>query len=66
MDVSDSLGRAVAAAKQGDLDGLEVELGRLRNLPTDSVAAISVRLRAMARCVRSHPAYRAMPHARAS
>lgn len=58
MDLSDSLGRAVQAARRGDVDGLELELARLRALPAESVVGLDTRLRAMVRSARSHPSYR--------
>ena len=57
MDLGESLGKALQAARRGDLDGLEVELARLRSLPTESIGTIGTRLRAMARSVRAHPSF---------
>jgi hypothetical protein len=57
MDLGDSLGKALQAARRGDLDGLEVELARLRSVPTDSIGSIGTRLRGMARAVRAHPSF---------
>jgi hypothetical protein len=65
MDLGDSLGRAVQAARCGDLDGLELELARLRAMPTESVGSIGTRLRAMARSVRAHPSFTGQAHAEA-
>jgi hypothetical protein len=65
MDLGESLGKALQAARRGDLDGLEVELSCLRALPTESVGSIGTRLRAMARSVRSHPSFSAEAHAQA-
>ncbi len=65
MDLSDSLGKAFQAARRGDLDGLEVELARLRSLPTESVGSIGTRLRAIARAVRAHPSFSGEAHAQA-
>jgi hypothetical protein len=65
MDLGESLGKALRAARHGDLDGLEVELARLRSLPTESVGSIGTRLRGMARSVRSHPSFSDEPHAQA-
>jgi hypothetical protein len=65
MDLGDSLGRAVDAARNGDLDALEVELARLRRLPTESIGTIGTRLRAMARAVRAHPSFGDTAHAEA-
>jgi hypothetical protein len=57
MDLGDVVGRALQAARCGDLDGLEIELARLRALPTESIGSIGTRLRGMARAVRAHPSY---------
>ena len=65
VDLGDSLGKALQAARHGDLDGLEVELARLRALPTESVGSIGTRLRAMARSVRAHPSFSGLAHAKA-
>lgn len=65
MDLGDSLGKAVHAAQRGDLDGLEVELARLRTVEAESISSIGTRLRAMARAVRSHPSFGAEPSAQA-
>jgi predicted short-subunit dehydrogenase-like oxidoreductase (DUF2520 family) len=64
MDLSASIGKAVEAARRGDLDGLEAELARLHRLNSDSVGEMGTRLRAMARSVRAHPSYKAFPAAR--
>jgi hypothetical protein len=65
MDLGDSLGKAVLAARRGDLDGLEVELARLRSLPADSIGSVGTRLRAIARAVRAHPSFSGEAHAQA-
>ncbi len=65
MDLGDSIGRAAGAARQGDLDSLEIELVQLRRLGISNVASISIRFRAMARSVREHPSFREMPRAQA-
>ena len=64
MDLSASIGQAVEAARRGDLDALEAELARLRRLNTDSVGEMGTRLRAMARSVQAHPAYKPSPAAK--
>jgi hypothetical protein len=65
MDLSGSLEKALHAARHGDLDGLELELVRLRAMPTESVGSIGTRLRAMARSVRAHPSFSDIAHAQA-
>jgi hypothetical protein len=65
MDLGDSLGKALQAARHGDLDGLEVELVRLRSVPTENISSIGTRLRALARSVRSHPSFSEQRHAQA-
>jgi hypothetical protein len=65
MDLGDCMGKALLAACRGDLDGLEVELARLRSLPAESVGGIGTRLRAIARAVRSHPSFSSEAHAQA-
>jgi hypothetical protein len=65
MDLGDSLGKAVLAARRGDLDGLEVELARLRSLPADSIGGVGTRLRAIARAVQAHPSFSGEAHAQA-
>lgn len=65
MDLSKALARAVQAAKHGDLDGLEVELNRLRTVHPDSAGTIGLRLRTLASCVREHPSYQATQRAEA-
>jgi hypothetical protein len=57
MDLTKALSRAVEAAKTGDLDSLEIELGRLRSVHPDSASTLGLRLRALATCVREHPSY---------
>ena len=57
MDLSAALQNAVDAARRGDVRALESELAKLRRLPGGSVEGIGARLRAMARSVRSHPAF---------
>lgn len=64
MDLSASMGRAVEAARRGDLDGLESELATLRRLNSDSVGEMGTRLRAMARSVQAHPSFKQTPAAR--
>jgi hypothetical protein len=63
MDLSGTIGEAVEAARKGDLDALENELSKLRPLDSDSAGVIGTRLRAMARCVRAHPSFKASPAA---
>jgi hypothetical protein len=63
MDLSASIGKAVEAARRGDLDSLESELARLRRLNADSVGEMGTRLRAMARSVQCHPSYKPTPAA---
>lgn len=65
MDLGDSLGKALQAARHGDLDALEIELALLRRLPTESVGSIAMRLRAIARAVRAHPSFASTAHAEA-
>lgn len=65
MDLGDSLGKALQAARHGDLERLEIELAHLRRLPTESVGSIGTRLRAMARAVRAHPSFQSTAHAEA-
>jgi hypothetical protein len=65
VDLGEFVGRAVSAAKLGDLDLLEVELRRLRELDLQNVASFSTGLRALARSVRAHPSYREITHAQA-
>jgi hypothetical protein len=65
MDLGDSLGKALQAARRGDLDGLEIELTRLRAMPAESVGSIGTKLRAMACAVRAHPSFSSQPHAQA-
>jgi len=65
MDLGDSLGKAVAAARRGDVDALEVELTRLRSMPAESIGSIGTRLHAMARAVRAHPSFSANARAEA-
>lgn len=57
MDLGIAMGSAVAAARRGDLEALEIELSNLRRLQTDNVITLGARLRTMARCVRSHPSF---------
>ncbi len=64
MDLTASIGHAVEAARRGDVDGLELELAKLRRLNADSVGEMGTRLRAMARCVQLHPSYKANPAAK--
>lgn len=65
MDLGESLGKALEAARRGDLDGLEVELAHLRSVPTESIGNIGARLRAMARTVRAHPSFSGVARAQA-
>ena len=65
MDLGDVVGRALQAARRGDLDGLEVELARLRSLPAESVGSVGTKLRGMARAVRAHPSFNSSAHAEA-
>ena len=65
MDLGDCMGKALNAARSGDLESLEVELTRLRSMPTESLGSIGTRLRAMARSVRSHPSFAGETHAQA-
>jgi hypothetical protein len=65
MDLNEALDRADRAARRGDITTLEVELGRLRALPEDSVVGIDTFLRSVARSVRCHPAFCEMPEAKA-
>lgn len=64
MDLSASMGRAVDAARRGDLDGLEAELAKLHRLNSDSVGEMGTRLRSMARSVQAHPSFKQTPAAR--
>ena len=57
MDLSDSMGRALGAARSGDLDALDAELEQMRRVDSDGVGRLGERLRTMALCVRSHPSY---------
>jgi hypothetical protein len=59
MDLADTMGKALAAARSGDLDGLEVQLSQFRDMPAESVASLRTRLRGIARAVRTHPSYSA-------
>lgn len=63
VDLSASIGKAVEAARKGDLDSLESELARLHRLNSDSVGEMGTRLRAMARSVQAHPSYKTSPAA---
>lgn len=65
MDVNETLGRALNAAKRGDVDAVEVEISRLQQLPAEAVVGLRVKLRGIARSVRSHPSYQAAPERRA-
>jgi hypothetical protein len=65
MDLNKTLARAVAAAKHGDLDGLEVELVLLSKVHPDSAGTVGLRLRTLATCVREHPSYQATQRAEA-
>jgi hypothetical protein len=65
MDLSDSLGRALRAARSGDLDLLEFELIVARQIDSDEVERVGERLRTMALCVRAHPSYNEPPQAEA-
>lgn len=58
-DLGESLGRAVSAARRGDVDSLERELSRLRRLSSVSAGTISTTLRRIAMSVRAHPCFRA-------
>jgi hypothetical protein len=57
VDLSAALQSAVDAARRGDSQALEGELAKLRGLPSGSVEGIGIKLRAMARSVRSHPSF---------
>jgi hypothetical protein len=48
-------GRAVGAAKRGDLAGLEEHLTTLRRLRMAGSGTVATTLRTMARCARAHP-----------
>jgi hypothetical protein len=65
VDLGESLGKAVAVARLGDQDLLEVELARLRSLTTEGLGSAGPRLRALSRSVREHPSSTAKPHAQA-
>ena len=59
MELNERLGRALQAAKQGDVDGVDIEISRLHDLPAEAVVGLRVKLRGIARSVRSHPSYQA-------
>jgi hypothetical protein len=54
-DLGAAYGRAVRAARRGDLVELEEALAKLRRLNSISSGTVGTALRTMARCVRSHP-----------
>jgi len=54
-DVGAVYGRAVHAAKRGDVQALEGELSSLRRLRMANSGTVGTTLRAMARCARAHP-----------
>ena len=65
MDLSDALGKAFRAARRGDVEGLDLQLGRLKALSVESVVGLDTRLRAMAQSARAHPSYRGIAKAKA-
>jgi hypothetical protein len=65
MDLNETLGRALNAAKRGDMDGVEVELSRVQNLPAEAIVGLRVKLRGLARSARAHPSFRHEPAAQA-
>jgi hypothetical protein len=54
-DLGAVYGRAVRAAKRGDVAGLEEDLTTLRRLNMAGAGTVATTLRAMARCARAHP-----------
>lgn len=56
-DVGGTLQRASRAAQRGDDAALEAALAELRALRFRRFAALSTRLRGIARSVRTHPAF---------
>lgn len=65
IDLGELLSTAVSAARRGDVPRLEVQLASLRRLEVDGVAAIAMKLRAIAQAARQHPSFRAQPAAAA-
>jgi hypothetical protein len=65
MDLKRSLQRAQEAARRGDIDRLEMELAQMRSIPATSTSGTDATLRAVARSVRCHPTFRALPAAEA-
>ncbi len=65
IDLGASLGRALSAARRGDVDGLEFELSRLRRSRAAGVGMIGTRLRGIASAARAHPSFREGPVAQA-
>jgi hypothetical protein len=65
MDLNEAVGKALEAARRGDLAALEGQLVQLRALPDASVNGIGARFRALAQAVRSHPSFSEMPKAQA-
>lgn len=61
VDVGESMRRATAAARRGDLVRLERELARLNKVGSEQVGTLATTLRRLAACVRAHPSYRASP-----
>lgn len=57
MDLSIEMGKAIEAARRGDVETLERELVELRRVSTDGIERLAERLRVMARCVHAHPSY---------
>jgi len=54
-DLGAVYGRAVRAAKQGDVSSLEEHLNTLRRLKMAGAGTVATTLRTMARCARAHP-----------
>jgi hypothetical protein len=61
MEQHEAVGRALQAARRGDLDAIEIELTYMTGLPPEAIVGLRVKLRGLARSVRSHPSYRAEP-----
>ncbi|HVE91058.1 MAG TPA: hypothetical protein VNE62_01980 [Actinomycetota bacterium] len=58
--------RAILAARRGELEELEVCLAKLRQAAPTTARELEDKLRGIARCVRSHPAYRGAQSQRAA
>lgn len=61
VDVGEAIRRATTAARRGDIDALETELARLKDIGSEQVGTLAITLRRLAACVRAHPSFGRRP-----